>query len=871
MKFAFRRQIACSGCVPSIRVLSETIANQIAAGEVIERPANVVKELLENSLDAGAKHIYIQFFNGGLPLIHVSDDGCGMDEEDAQFCFKRHATGKLTRIDDLQTLTSFGFRGEALPSIASVAEVTLRTRRTENELGCEVKISTTASPVCVPCACPVGTDITVERLFYNIPVRRKFLKSEATESAHITHCVRLYALAYPQVHFELKQDGRSVFISPKSETLSERINALWPKREPLPWLPLQISRDTWKLSGVISPPRFGQATAQTLYFFLNQRPITHPNLVRALREAYRGFLPDKQYPSTFLFLEMPGTDVDINVHPTKREVRFKQDAQVCAFVSEAVRECLKNACRQPFGVAHDAPFPVRNIFPVSGNTSFYACKNESFTSEPPANFQESTENSEDIRNFSQISDAGASALNTDVLCSEETVKKEKNDINFENSTTGGFEPSKLSNNSESTSDDKEDIAHTLRDFSDKAGYNGSQSSEAMEYGRNGASFYGDAAGTSHFANPSNALSSASENKTNIWSSQNFSAETGHGLNTNTNGSQGTKAVKDSQNTANAGNDAACVAFSTQPLDVRTPPHPSEHQAVGSSFCVKTSDASVLSAALSSNSQSTSGDKGNAPCFSKKLLTADNFKPNPDIPCPSAAVADTNKPVYSEDNIHNSASQQPLPADTIPESTSGDAENTKPSRDAFDIPFFALWQNRWALFDNSSSLLVFDCKGAQLRLWYDRIASLLKQEQIGPLQTLLFPHIFSLEDRRAALFSESIDWLKFSKICIARTLNGTQFQLEALPQWVPSKQADLFIEQIAASLEYGGQMIALRYRFEPLLIRLAQRRHFEPMQNEKQVRLLCRELQTCENYVTDPLGNHIWNQIYADDLMGKRER
>ena len=265
--------------MPSVRVLSEIVANQIAAGEVIERPANVVKELLENSLDAGAKHIYIQFFNGGLPLIHVSDDGCGMDEDDAQLCFKRHATGKLTHIDDLQTLTSFGFRGEALPSIASVAEVTLRTRRAENELGCEVKISTTASTTCTPCACPVGTDITVERLFYNVPVRRKFLKSEATESAHITHCVRLYALAYPQVYFELKQDGRSIFTSPQSETLSDRINALWTKRDPLQWLPLQTSQGTWKLSGVISPPRFGQATAQTdLAAGVRSTPMPFPGM-----------------------------------------------------------------------------------------------------------------------------------------------------------------------------------------------------------------------------------------------------------------------------------------------------------------------------------------------------------------------------------------------------------------------------------------------------------------------------------------------------------------------------------------------------------------------------------------------------------------
>ena len=600
-------------------------------------------------------------------------------------------------------------------------------------------------------------------------MRRKFLKSEATESAHITHCVRLYALSYPQVYFELKQDGRSIFTSPQNATLSERVNALWTKRDPLQWLPLQTSQNDWNLSGVISPPRFGQATAQTLYFFLNQRPITHPNLVRALREAYRGFLPDKQYPSAFLFLEIPGTDVDFNVHPTKREVRFKQDAQVCAFVSEAVRERLKDACQRPFG---DTPLPIKDIFPVSKNTSFCACKNETFTDEPPANFQESTENSEDMRNFSQASDTGASTLNPDVLCSE-AAEGEKNGEDVENNTTGGFEPTRLSNNFESTLGDKEDIAHTLRDFSDKASYNDSCTYEASESEKSGANFYKHTTDTFPLPNPSNSFPSTSKNETDTGLSQNFSAETGQGLNTDTNGSQRAE-----------------------------------------------------------------------------------------------AVADTNKPVHSEDNIHKFASSQPSSAETVPESTSGDTKSTQTSHDAFDIPFFALWQNRWAFFNNTSSLLVLDCKGAQLRLWYDRIASLLKQEQIGPLQTLLFPHIFSLEDRRAALFSESLDWLKFSKICLARALSDTQFQLEALPQWVPSEQADLFIEQIAASLEYGGQMIALRYRFEPLLVRLAQRHRFEPVTNEKQVRALCRELQTCENYVTDPLGNHIWNRVDADDLMGK---
>ena len=387
--------------------------------------------------------------------------------------------------------------------------------------------------------------------------------------------------------------------------------------------------------------------------------------------------------------------------------------------------------------------------------------------------------------------------------------------------------------------------------------------------KNGANFCGNAAVASPLPNLSNALSSASENKTDIRSSQNFSAETGQGLNTDTNGSQRAGAIARAPNTANARNNAACVAFSAQPLNVRPQPNPSEHQAVDSSIFIKTSDAGWLDTTLSRNCQSTSDNQRNVSCFSKILSITDNFKPTSNTTtCLSEAVADTNKPVHSEDNIHNSTSSQPSSAETDPESTSGDTKNTKTSHDAFDIPFFALWQNRWAFFNNTSSLLILDCKGAQLRLWYDRIASLLKQEQIGSLQTLLFPHIFSLEDRRAALFSESLDWLKFSKICIAHALNDTQFQLEALPQWVPSEQADLFIEQIAASLEYGGQMIALRYRFEPLLVRLAQRHRFEPVTNEKQVRALCRELQTCENYVTDPLGNHIWNQIYADDLMGK---
>ena len=694
-----------------------------------------------------------------------------MDEEDACLCFKRHATGKLTHIDDLQTLASFGFRGEALPSIASVAEVTLRTRRADKELGCEVVISAAQPMTCTPCACPVGTDITVERLFYNVPVRRKFLKSEATEGAHITHCVRLYALAYPQVHFELKQDGREIFSSPQCQDLEERINVLWTKRVPSQWFPLRATQNTWKISGLICPPGFGHATPQSVYFFLNQRPISHPNFMRALREAYRGFLPDKQYPSVFLFLEMPGTDVDINVHPTKREVRFKQDAKVCTFVTEAVRECLKDVRRQPFGIRHDDSLRLKKFFPLSDATSFCTCKNKTFVAEPTvealkdpcpldanevcehrqlpttgneAFLQKNAEISESMGNMSRTSDAGASESRTDVLYSE-----------------------------------------------------------AAEGKCDGAGVYGNTADLALPSKPPDGFVSTPNNDADIHSSQNFSVGTGCELNAD--GFRRTEAVESLPNTVDAGSHTAYIA---SPSDTQTQPNNSKLQE-DSPPPAGTSDADSRSAVLSSNSQSASEDKD----------------------------------------------------------TSEDEKNTE-ARDTFDIPFFALWQNRWAFFNNTTSLLVLDCKSAQIRLWYDRVASLLKQEQVGALQTLLFPHVFFLEDRQAAFFKESIDWLKFKGICLAHALKDTQFQLEALPQWVPPEQADLFVEQVAASLEYGGQTTALKYRFEPLLVRLAQRYRFEPLTDEKQVRALCRRLQTCENYVTDPLGNHIWNRLDAEDVMGK---
>ena len=359
-----------------IQLLPDSVANQIAAGEVIERPANVVKELLENSLDAEASCIDIQFRNGGSSFIQISDNGKGMNAEDAELCFKRHATSKLEKIADLQTIHSFGFRGEALPSIASIAKVTLLTKTKEETIGTKVEISDGIALKKTPCPCSTGTAITIEQLFYNVPVRRKFLKSEATESAHIVNCVRLYAIAYPQVHFTLKQDGRLIFSSPQCATLEDRILELWPKRPCKSWIKLNEIEDSIKVSGIICPPGEGYASSQEIYVFLNHRPIANTFLLGALRECYRTYLPAKTYPSAFLFIEIPEGDVDINVHPTKREVRFKYETKLRYFISNCIRKNLENLQNQPLGIQHAAilqPFCLPEAT-IKNDANAWLCK-----------------------------------------------------------------------------------------------------------------------------------------------------------------------------------------------------------------------------------------------------------------------------------------------------------------------------------------------------------------------------------------------------------------------------------------------------------------------------------------------------------------
>lgn len=324
-----------------IRVLAERVANQIAAGEVVERPAAAVKELVENALDAGATRISVEFRGGGAELIRVEDDGCGMDRDDALLALQRHATSKISEAEDLNRLASFGFRGEALPSIASVSRFVLRTRVSGQDGGTEVLVDAGKLLAVRDCGRPPGTSVEVAHLFHPVPARRRFLKSEATESAHIVQAVRWYALAFPGVRFALTQDGREVFRSPACASLTDRVGEIFGRELAARLAPIDAADPAWRLSGLIGRPGVERAGRQELVMFVNARPVESRTLGFAVMEGYRESLPKGKYPAAFLFLTCDPAAVDVNVHPTKREVRFRQEAVVRDFVVRSVAARLR--------------------------------------------------------------------------------------------------------------------------------------------------------------------------------------------------------------------------------------------------------------------------------------------------------------------------------------------------------------------------------------------------------------------------------------------------------------------------------------------------------------------------------------------------
>jgi DNA mismatch repair protein MutL len=329
-----------------IRLLPDRVANQIAAGEVVERPVAVVKELVENSLDAGATRIDVAFEEGGRKSIRVEDDGCGMCPDDALMCLERHATSKLREAADLDDVHTFGFRGEALPSIASVSRFTLRTRAGGYEDGTEVFVNNGVVSGVKSVGMTRGTRIEVAHLFESVPARRKFLKSDRTESAHIVLMTRLLAVAHPEVAFSLTEDGRGVFRSPACTNRMERVREVFGKDAVADMAEIDIATNGLRLSGLVSKPGSGRATRTEMFWFANLRPVENRTLAGSLADASKGFVPNGRYPAAYLFLETDPRSMDVNVHPAKREIRLREEAAVRRFVTESLVARFEELARE---------------------------------------------------------------------------------------------------------------------------------------------------------------------------------------------------------------------------------------------------------------------------------------------------------------------------------------------------------------------------------------------------------------------------------------------------------------------------------------------------------------------------------------------
>ena len=388
-----------------IHVLPENVANKIAAGEVVERPASVVKELLENSLDAGARRIRVSVEAGGKKLIQIVDDGCGMVRDDALLCFERHATSKIRSAEDLLSVATLGFRGEALPSIASVSRLRLETRALEEDSGVVVEIAGGKILRVEEAGLPHGTSIAVRDLFFNTPARRKFLRSESTELSQIASLVTHYALAHPDKHFELHSATNAMLVAPPVADHRERVYQVFGSEileqliplaaalplarvglpQPPPWAlhedEEQEEREPGelRLRGFVSKPEIQKLNRNSIFVFINGRLIRDRLIQHALTDAYRNILPPTVFPVVLLFLEMPCEEVDVNVHPSKVEVRFRQQTAVHDFVRDSVRAALMKARPVPQFTSEIAARPTASVALSPGASAWGA----GFSAAPP--------------------------------------------------------------------------------------------------------------------------------------------------------------------------------------------------------------------------------------------------------------------------------------------------------------------------------------------------------------------------------------------------------------------------------------------------------------------------------------------------------
>ncbi len=322
-----------------IQLLPDAIANQIAAGEVIQRPASVVKELMENAIDAGADSVKLVVKDAGKTLIQVIDNGCGMSETDARMAFERHATSKIRKADDLFTIRTMGFRGEALASIAAIAQVELKTRRHSDELGVKISIHGSEVQSQEACQCPRGTTFSVKNLFYNVPARRNFLKSNAVEMRHIMDEFQRIAIAHPEIFFSLHHNDSEVFHLPGSK-LRQRLIGVFGNHANKKLVPVEEDTDIIRLKGYVGKPEFAKKTRGEQFFFVNGRFIKSPYLNHAVVAAYEDLLPDGSYPLYVIFIDMDPKYIDVNVHPTKQEIKFEDERLVYNFLRVSVRHAL---------------------------------------------------------------------------------------------------------------------------------------------------------------------------------------------------------------------------------------------------------------------------------------------------------------------------------------------------------------------------------------------------------------------------------------------------------------------------------------------------------------------------------------------------
>lgn len=346
-----------------IHLLPDNVANQIAAGEVVQRPASIIKEMVENSIDAGAKNIQVLVVDGGKTNVQVIDDGKGMSETDARMSFERHATSKIINASDLFALTTMGFRGEALASIAAVAQVDLKTRRKEDELGTHIHIAGGKMECQEPVVCPVGSNFSVKNLFFNVPARRKFMKSNQTELTNVVQDFERIVLVHPDILFSLKNNEVEMFHLPVT-TVRQRIVDVFGKKINADLLPIEVETSIAKISGYVAKPESSKKRGVNKYMFVNGRYMNHPYFHSAIMKAYENLIPVGEYVSYFVYFSVDPSAIDVNVHPTKTEIKFDNEQAIWQVLTATVKETLGKFCNVPmidFDVEGKPEIPVMGI------------------------------------------------------------------------------------------------------------------------------------------------------------------------------------------------------------------------------------------------------------------------------------------------------------------------------------------------------------------------------------------------------------------------------------------------------------------------------------------------------------------------------